>query len=631
MKKLQKITQMKLLILLLMIWSLDSIAQEPAWKLNLDKEIEWTRYTPNKILLVGTADWGLHGVDAKSGKLLWSNADLYNSAKTLKGPDGKKLGYQESLIRIIQDPAHPEYADFGIVKYADETGVYKNFVVINLRTGVVVISPKLAGMPVTKMLGKEIPTFNYYGSDYIPDLGGIIISANWIDYTEKGAPAKQLIKLIDLTTGKVAWESNEAASEFLPLTVEDGNILVVGNQSTSKLDAKTGKTMWTFGVEDKKNTFEAFDANIRLTEGYVYQKKGSNGIISAVDLKTGSKLWEKPYSTKDAPQMNAEDFGVIVADEKNFTLFDAKTGNIKWTAKKLDGVVVDLGENYGIAVGEKGKYLTVLDKNTGEEKWSQKIKGIQIDQLTGNGIMYRDENGSIGIFGRDGNPIWDGKEMIKGEVILRTKPNLFEEYFYADEKIYKVDLATSTKTVIQDKVELKEKESPDNFESFEDILSLSSSQNMYGLSTSGAILYQDYWASPKISLAGRIALRTLQVAMIAGSAANGYSEGYSRGISGGENSVSKQYGRQREMFEDMAGAFGESANKRFKASKSRGIYNFILTDLGGGVGIVRVDKISGKETGKIVLNDKEPIFDTDPENGMIFYKPSRKEVYGYIF
>ena len=44
-----------------------------------------------------------------------------------------------------------------------------------------------------------------------------------------------------------------------------------------------------------------------------------------------------------------------------------------------------------------------------------------------------------------------------------------------------------------------------------------------------------------------------------------------------------------------------------------------------------MDEISGKEMGKIVLNDKESAFDSDPESGMIFYKPTNKEVLGYVF
>ena len=613
-------------MILFMTIGMESFGQDPAWKLTMEKGVEWTKYTPNKILLVGSSDWGLHGVDAVTGELLWSNEDLYNSAKALKGPDGKKLGYTADLIRVLVDEEHPEFSDFAVIKYTDNIAV-KNFVVINIRTGELIINPKLAGMPVVKVIGPEIATFNYNGSDYIPQLGGVIITANFPDYTKAGSPENQITKFIDLKTGKIAWESSEISSAFLPVVTDDGNILMLGNKNAAKLESKTGKIIWTYEVADKKNNFEAFDADIKLTEGYFYQKKNNTGVVTAVDLKTGKQKWGKPLSTKDAPVLTAENFGVIVADEKDFTLFEAETGSVKWKAKKLSGIVVDLGKDHGIAVGEKYKYLTVLDKETGAEKWSQKIKGIQIDQLTGAGIMYRDEVGSIGLFGFDGQPVWAGKDMIKGDIVLRAKPSLDKEVFYADETIYMVNLVNGEKRVIKSNVEFEEKEVPDNLEFTGTNFVLSSSQNMMGFDENGETLYLDHWPSPKISLAGRIAMRTMQVAMIAMSASAGFNEGYA----GSTTSLGKQYGQQREFYEDMSGAFADVANKRFKATIFRGIYNFILTDVGAGVGLVKVDKISGKETGKIVLNDKEPVFDSDPENGMIFYKPSNKEVFGYIF
>ena len=613
-------------MIICMSFGIKSFAQDPAWKLSMEKGVEWTKHTPNKILLVGSSDWGLHGVDANSGKLLWSNEDLYNSAKALKGPDGKKLGYTPDLIRVLVDEENPEFSDFAVIKYTDNIAV-KNFVVINIRTGELIINPKLAGMPVVKVIGPEVATFNYNGSDYIPQLGGVIITANFPDYTKAGSPENQITKFIDLKTGKIAWESSEISSAFLPVVTDDGNILMIGNKNAAKLDAKTGKIIWSYEVADKKNSFEAFDADIKLTEGYFYQKKNNAGVVTSVDLKTGKQKWEKPLSTKDAPVLTAENFGVIVADEKDFTLFEAETGTIKWTAKKLSGIVVDLGKDYGIAVGEKYKYLTVLDKNTGAEKWSQKIKGIQIDQLTGAGIMYRDEAGSIGLFGFDGQPVWAGKDMIKGDVVLRAKPSLDKEVFYADETLYMVNLVNGEKKVLKSNVEFEEKEVPDNLEYTGSNFVLSSSQNMMGFDENGEVLYADHWPSPKVSLAGRIAVRTMQVAMIAMSSAAAFNEGYA----GSTTSLGKQYGQQREFYEDMGSAFADIANKRFKATISRGVYNFILTDVGGGVGLVKVDKISGKETGKIVLNDKEPVFDSDPENGMIFYKPTNKEVFGYVF
>ncbi|WP_111670773.1 outer membrane protein assembly factor BamB family protein [Algoriphagus litoralis] len=631
MKKLTSTTP-KLFLTLLVAWAIgmESFAQEPAWKLSLEKEIEWTLHTHNKILLVGTSDWGLHGVDANSGKLLWSNEDLYNSAKALKGPDGKKVGYTSDLIRVLQDPADDLVSDYAIVKYTDNIMV-KNFVVINIRTGELVMNPKMAGMPVMKVIGPEVATFNYDGSDYIPELKSVVITASWEDLAKAGKPFMQMTKFIDLETGKIAWENDQISSKFLPVVSDDNNLIFIGEKTAAKIDAKTGQPIWSFDVADKKNNFEAFDANIHLTEGYFYQKKGNSGVVTAVDLTSGKTLWEKPLSTKDAPVLTAENFGVIVADEKNFTLMEAETGNTKWTAKKLSGIVVDLGKDNGIAVGERDKYLTVLDKNSGAEKWSQKIKGIRIDQLTGAGIMYTDEEGSVGLFGFDGNPVWGGKDMIKGPGVLRAKPSLDQEVFYADGKVYHVNLATGQKKVLLDKVEFEEKETPDNLEFTGTNFVLSSSQNMLGFDQNGTILYQDHWASPKISLAGRIALRTAQVAMVAMASAAAYQQGATQGSAFAPSSISKQYGYQREFFEDMNSAFGQVANQRFKASSSKGIYSFILTDVGEGVGLVKVDKISGKETGKIVLNDKEPVYDSDPENGMIFYKPTKKEVYGYLF
>jgi outer membrane protein assembly factor BamB len=631
MKKLTQNTP-KFFLFMLLAWAtgLESYAQEPAWKLSLEKGVEWTKYTPNKILLVGSSDWGLHGVDASTGQLLWSNADLYNSAKALKGPDGKKLGYTADLIQVLEDPNDPKVSDFAMVKYTDNIMV-KNFVVINIRTGELVINPKMAGMPVVKIIGPEQATFNYDGSGYISELKGVLLTASFVDMYKAGKPYTQITKFIDLESGKVAWESDQFSSIFLPIVTSDNNLLFIGEKTSAKINAKTGEPVWTFEVADKKNNFEAFDANIRLTEGYFYQKKGNQGVVSAVELTSGKVLWEKPLSTKDAPMLKAENFGVIVADEKNFTLMEAESGNTKWTAKKLSGIVVDLGRDRGIAVGEKGKYLTVLDKNTGAEKWSQKIKGIQIDQMTGAGIMYQNEEGSIGLIDFDGNLKWGNKDMIKGPGILRAKSALDSEIFYADGKVFHVNLVNGEKKEIIGKVDFNEKETPDNLEFTGSNFVLSSSQNMLGFDESGRVQFQQHWASPKISLAGRIAMRTMQVAIVAMAAANAYAEGASTGPMGYQSMASRQYGIQREFFEDMSGAFGQVANQRFKASSSKGIYSFVLTDVGGGVGLVKVDKVSGKETGKIVLNDKEPVYDTDPENGMIFYKPTKKEVYGYVF
>lgn len=607
-------------------------ANDPIWKQNFDKEVQWTRLAPNGILLVGTTDWGLHGVDASTGKLLWSNEKYYNSAKKLKGADGKKIDYSENLIQILEHESDPNVSNYALVRYSDYLMV-QNMVLIDLKNGEMIIDPETAGMPVLRMLGQETTYFNYDGSGYVPSLKGVIISGDGQD--PKTGKDFTITKFIDLNSGKVAWENNEIAANMLPVMTEDGSMLVVGNKQVAKLNPTNGSVLWRMDVEDKKLTFEAFDVNLKLTDGYFYQKRGNNGILTAVDLASGNKLWEKELSTKKAPQLTATSFGVIVADEKNFNLFDGESGNVKWTANKLDGMVVDLGGDRGIVVAEKEKYLTVLNKDTGEERWSQKVKGIAIDQITGVGIMYRNENGDLGIYSFDGKDLWTGKDKLKGEGLLRAKSSIDKEVFYSDGSVFMVDLVSGKKEKIIDEVKFEERETPDNLEYTGSNFLLSSSQNMIGFDENGKVIYQNHWASPKISLAGRIALRTLSVATTAMAVAAAAKSGDAYGAGGfgsmaGTTVEQRTLAAQSESLSDMSSAFSQVANQRFKASKSKGNYNLVLTDVDGNVGLRQIDKATGKEMSSIVLNDKNPVYEFDPVQGTIFYKPSKKEVHCFV-
>lgn len=606
-------------------------ANDPVWKQNFDKGVEWTRLASNGVLLVGTSDWGLHGVNATSGELLWSNDKLFNTAKSMKGPDGKKLGYTDGLLQVLESETSADVSNFALVRYSD--GFETNeLILINLLSGEVVIDPEKAGMPILKFLGKETAFFNFNGSGFVPALNAVVITGDGQD--PKTGKDFTITKYIQLPEGKVTWENNEVAAAMLPIGTEDGKLLMVGEKTTAKLNPQNGQMEWRMEVADKKLKFEAFDVNILLTVGYLYQKRGNAGVLQAVELVSGKVLWEQELSTKKAPQLSALSFGVVVSDDKNFNLFDAESGQLKWTASKLDGMVIDLGGERGIAVVEKDKYLTVLDRNTGEERWSQKVKGISLDQMTGAGLMYRDGDGNLGLIDFDGNDLWDKKDKLPGEGLLRARPSLEKEIFYADGKVWLVNLLNGSKKEIINKVEFEEKESPDNLEYVDGIYVLSSSQNMMGFDENGKVLYQNHWASPKISLAGRIALRTMQVASVAMAAATAVAAGDAYGSGGfgssaGTTVAQRQANAQSQSFQDMERGFAEAANKRFKASKSRGVYNLVLTDVDGRVGLKQIDKTTGKEMAGIVLDDKNPTYDFDPVKGMIFYKPSKNEVVCY--
>ncbi|MDA0196933.1 MAG: hypothetical protein O2887_17845 [Bacteroidetes bacterium] len=193
MKKQFQITLTTLVLMLSIGLKPNLMAQDALWQLDFDKEIEFTKITDSGILLIGTSDMKLHGIDSRDGNKLWES-DIMNGAKAIRGADGKKkepATLFEEYINVLSDPNEPYISDFVEIKYTD--GIqFKNFAIINMQTGEEVISPRKADMPITKFFGKEMPTFNLNGSGFIMGAGGAMISAYWIDYAVKGQPSVQI-------------------------------------------------------------------------------------------------------------------------------------------------------------------------------------------------------------------------------------------------------------------------------------------------------------------------------------------------------------------------------------------------------------------------------------------------------
>lgn len=611
-------------------------AQDALWQLDFEKEIVYNKITNTGILLIGTSDFKIHGVDSRDGNKLWTS-DIFKGAKSVVGPDGKKAEPKyifTNFINVLEDPEYPEVSDFIEVKFTDPTGQYKNFAIINLHTGKEVMSPRIAGMPIMKFLGKEMATFNYKATGYIPELRMVIISSSWMDYMDKDNPVRYMTKMVELPSAKVIWSSDKIASENFPFVLNNGDIMLPGKTKIARLDAKTGSIKWEYNTSHKKQFFESFDMNLALTKGYFFEKKKSSGTLSAIDLASGKKLWENEMKLKVVPSMYAMGYGVVVNDTKNFVLYDLETGSEKWSAKKIDGTVIDLGDN-GIAVTSKGKQLVLLNKDDGSVIWDKKIKGIQIDQITAKGIMYSDLKGRLGLIQYDGQLVWDKKGMLEVPSV-RYKPELVKEIMYIDGSLYEIDLIEGTYKVLFGKLDKQ-------FQGEEDLASIelvgggylmSSPQNMLMLETDGSVRWQKYWEAPGMSVAAKIALRVGQVAMVALAASASASSAQNRSAYGGETYYSKMYAQQSQDLMAAAGTLGNEAKKKFSASISKGNIKMVLTRVGEGgqknsAGIVKIEKDTGDELGTLLLGDKEPIYDYDPFSGQVFFKAGKKTVISY--
>jgi hypothetical protein len=81
-----------------------------------------------------------------------------------------------------------------------------------------------------------------------------------------------------------------------------------------------------------------------------------------------------------------------------------------------------------------------------------------------------------------------------------------------------------------------------------------------------------------------------------------------------------------ESFANIASISYAEMTKRFKATMATQDSQFILTDLSDGVGLVKVNKDTGKTEKEIVLKDKKPVYQVDEYEGVLYYLSSASEI-----
>ncbi len=137
---------MKLLAIgiVLMLVANQGMSQEALWQHDFEKEVEWSKITDAGVLLVGSTDMMLMGIDSRNGEKLWES-DIMKGARGIKGADGKKQKESalfDQFLSVLESEEYPEMADYIGIKYTDNL-TFKNYAIINLLTGEEVLSPRI--------------------------------------------------------------------------------------------------------------------------------------------------------------------------------------------------------------------------------------------------------------------------------------------------------------------------------------------------------------------------------------------------------------------------------------------------------------------------------------------------------
>lgn len=455
------------------------------------------------------------------------------------------------------------------------------------------------------------------------------------------------IAVYDLNTGKEDYRFNldggMQVSGAILLLKE--HLIVPTTKGLVAKKALTGETLWENKI--KNINWMVTDASEREIYAFESVNNGKNTRIHKVGVN-GAELWKDDHKVKGqvvnfeilpkgiAVVSNQDDGGsnsVFAAkNESNIAFLDANSGNDLWDkAPKTKGYVqhfyvMDDGILFGIYEGGINKIS--FDGQTLFKKPLKTGTDILTMAHTPQGLFYITSEDANIVDLKSGEQVWNKPLKYKrAGAVSSTFDKKNNRYLIsADQTLYAVGAANGDVSTLA-KTKFDGKEDPSHVEIRKEGILLTSDQNMLLMNWKGDTQWQEYYRAPGKSafgaiLAGASALATAAVAV---SAVN----------SGMQNKLAgydEQSERDAELAGGMAVASGASVAemlKRFKATAATQSDQFILTKLDDGVGLVKINKDTGKKEKEIVLKDKKPEYTVDEIGGMLYYKADSNSIFVY--
>lgn len=554
------------------------------------------------------------------------------------------------------------FTDYGKVKPEELNFVPMSPYVMVGQTGFANLSSKKA--VIDHISGKVLFTTeskgwkNVFTCDVMMPQNKLVVSG----FQKGGGKAENVtpkVGVYDLATGNLDYEffliePGKVSMKYFavtgtPMLLKDKLLIPTSQGIVAK--SKTGQTLW----ENKVKNVNWMTCNESETDIYAFEAtaNGKNTRIYKLD-GNGTEVWKEERKVKG----NVTNFEIlpqglaVVSDvaggsgalgakaESKITMFSAATGDDLWEkAPKTKGYVQhfyvqDDGILFGIYEGGINKIS--FDGNTLFKKPLKTGENIMLMAETPQGLIYITSEDANIVDLKTGEQIWNKPLKYKRAAsVASTFDDKNNRYLIAaDGKVLAID-ANSGNVSDFAKCNFEEKEDPNTMEIRGGGVFLSSDQNMTLVDFDGKENYHAYYKSPGRSTFGKIVGGALAVASTAMTVAMSAKAGANRSAFGSVNDLDsynetgKQAKRAADMFAGIASASFNYLSTRFRATAATENAQFILTNLDGGAGLVKVDKDSGKVDKEIILKDKKPEYEVDELGGYLFYKSDDKTIMSY--
>ncbi|WP_323028100.1 PQQ-binding-like beta-propeller repeat protein [Gelidibacter japonicus] len=616
---------------------------------------------------------GTTSVIAQKAETPNQNYDLGSSINEMSLTVGGVLvvATNEGLVGIRPTESQPvfKFNNFGKLK-PEETDFVPNSPYIIVSQGV---GSKFAGIAKTKravidyMTGKVIfnsDTDNWnqvFTINVVLPQNKLIISGiqKEGDKFEKSTPK---VAVYDLATSKIDYSffldkpgrvgiAKDLSITGTPLLLK--NMLILPTAQGLIAKSHTGEDIWTNKI--KGINWMVADATEKEIYGFETTSNGKNTRIHKIG-DNGAELWKDDRKV----QGNISNFQIlpqglaVVSDksdggsssvfaaknESEIAFLSAASGEDLWDkAPKTKGYVQhfyvqDDGILFGIQQGGINKIS--FDGNTLFKKPLKTGENILVMAESPQGLIYITSEDANIVDLKTGDQVWNKPLKYKNSVaVASTYDSAKNRYLIAaDDTVYAIDADSGDVSELA-KVKFDEKEAANAMEMRNGNIFMASSQNMMMLGDNGDQKYHGYFKSPGQSgfmkaLGGVVAVAATGLSMAHAAQAGMNKTGF-----GSSNDLRNynDYGKENQRAADMFASIGDASftmmSKRFKATAATENAQFILTKLDDGVGLVKVNKDTGKVDKEIVLKDKKPEYQVDDVAGVLYYKANDKTIYAY--
>ena len=217
---------------------------------------------------------------------------------------------------------------------------------------------------------------------------------------------RQALTALKAETGMPLWSVNDLADECPELALGDA-FITLSEQSLSKIETKTGRTLWQQALYNSSAKIRA------VSENYVVVNYASYR-IDVYDTESGLLLWTLPAERGYVDVYISGDTVYYVGDE--IKAIDGKTGEIVWQQDLDIGGNTLLAENMlfyegGNLFDDNTVDIVAFDVIKRQEIWRIQIDSGWVEELLINGdhLFLADSYYLYALDKKDGELIWQAK------------------------------------------------------------------------------------------------------------------------------------------------------------------------------------------------------------------------------